>query len=299
MKSNPLSNRREKDLNSQANNNRSESKNYLDALISESEVHSVKVEECSEWEYANRNDVEMGDLKELSVSIKNNTQLQPGLIVPRSEIFKPSDESSNAKYIIIAGRRRYKACQIARCKYLAIIRNNLDIESALEIQRIENSERKDISNYSEGTSFYNAIQDGKTTFQNIINKSSMSKTTVGRLLSYGRLQDDFPDIYNSIGSFYKISYGTAAEILRLANKGHQDKLIKHSKQIRLGIGFKKLKQLIESEYPIELTIKKDGKDFIYLKDSSLRINKNIFELSLLSISQDIDAFFNGIIEKNA
>jgi len=274
-KTNLLKERFEESTNINANNNRDIAKDKLSSLIEDIEILDVDTSNCDEWEYANRDDFEMGNLDELSKSIKNNGQIQPALVVPSNSLFKGKKPSTNAKYIIIAGRRRFKSCQLANLKYKVIVKHGLSLEEAIEIQRVENSDRKDISDYSEGTSIYAAIKDNKTTFSEIVKKSSLSKAMIGRLLAYGRILDDYPNLAEAIGSMRNIPSSSAAEILRLANKGHVDSLISISKNLKKGIGHRKINQLI-SKTDIADKIYSDGVLIMTLANNRITIPKSIY-----------------------
>lgn len=286
MKTNILKTRRDTDLSSDSNNNRDISKNILMALQDGAEIQFIDTEICSEWEYANRHEDEMGNLEDLCKSIQNNGQLQPGLVVPVSNIFKPTKPNKKIKYIIIAGRRRFKACKLANKKYSAVIKLECDIEKALEIQRIENSERKDVSEYSEGMSIYNAIKDKKTTFSEIVNKSSMSKSAIGRLLSYGNLKDKYPDLFGAIASFIKVSSTTASEIYALAEKGYELDLIKYAQKIRQGIGRRTLNNLINESEIIKI-IQHKGEKLIVLNQDRMKFNQKLINKPIVDILDEI------------
>jgi ParB family chromosome partitioning protein len=248
-KVNKLSNRRTEDLKSKAHNNRNSVTDKISALIDNNDIRKIDTSEVAEWEYARRTNNELGDIAELSKSIINNGQLQPGLVVPKSAIFNPKTDNSNIKYIVIAGRRRYLACKHANIKYTAAVHLELTLEKALEVQRIENKEREDLSDFSEGMSYYEAVQNGATSLDKILKASTESRSAVYRYMSFGKIKDTYPELYNAIGDFSSISYRSAEELFASSKSGHVETFIHHAKEIRKGVGRRKLNSLISENTP--------------------------------------------------
>jgi len=205
-----------------AKNNVDKSKEYIERIISNGELIEVDPSKVGIWEYANRSANEMGDMTELAESIKEFGQIQPAVIVPKSSSFMPKDDANNVEYVVIAGRRRREACLAYNIKYLACLHTNLDVETALEIQRVENSEREDISDFSEGMSYYQAIKDGKASHKKLFEKSNTSKAKVTMLLSFGNIKDSYPELFNEISDFSKVSSRVAYDILSHAKKGKEE-----------------------------------------------------------------------------
>ena len=73
-------------------------------------VLKVDPNDIGNWEYRDRQDFELGDISALSESIETKGQAQPIIIVEASDLFRSSDNSL-AKYVVIAGYRRWLACK--------------------------------------------------------------------------------------------------------------------------------------------------------------------------------------------
>ena len=244
---NKLQNRKQLDLDSKANNNRKSAADRLNAMIDGSDIRKINCKNIAEWKYANRTQYELGNINELSESIKNHTQLQAGLVVPKSDIFQPLEDNDEIEYIIIAGRRRYLACANIDEDYTARVIFNLTIEEALEIQRVENKEREDITDHSEGMSYFNAVNNGDTTVKKLIERTNQSQTTVYRYMYFGKLKNDYTQLYNAIGDFSKVSYKSAEEIYSFCKKGYAKDLISHVNELKKGIGRRKIQNLISNK----------------------------------------------------
>ena len=75
------------------------------------------------------------ELKELSNSIKNQGLIQPIIVKP----------VGNEQYQIIAGERRWRACQLNGFHELDCVVKNLDDTNVLEAALIENIQREDLN----------------------------------------------------------------------------------------------------------------------------------------------------------
>lgn len=79
--------------------------------------------------------VEIGDLSELTNSIKEKGVLEPLLVKPNKD----------GTWMIIAGERRWRASNLAGLKEVPCIELDLDEKSIAEIALIENLQRKDLT----------------------------------------------------------------------------------------------------------------------------------------------------------
>lgn len=82
-------------------------------------------------------------IEELAASIKEQGLLQPILVRPVKK----------GKYEVVAGARRLRACKLAELENVTVHVRNLSDEKALEIQIIENLQRKDINPMDEAAGF--------------------------------------------------------------------------------------------------------------------------------------------------
>ena len=96
------------------------------------------------------------ELKELSSSIKNQGLIQPIIV-------KPTDDN---QFQIIAGERRWRACQLNGMHEVDCVIKDLDETSVLEAALIENIQREDLNVIEEANAY-----KGLVNIKNINNES--------------------------------------------------------------------------------------------------------------------------------
>ena len=123
--------------------------------------------------------VEIGDLTELSQSIKEKGVLEPILVKP----------NKNGNWMIIAGERRWRAATLAGLREVPCIELDLDEESVAEIALIENLQRKDLTIWEEADGFKYLSEKFGHTHQEIAEKISKSRSTVTESLTISNLPE--------------------------------------------------------------------------------------------------------------
>ncbi|REJ78491.1 MAG: ParB/RepB/Spo0J family partition protein [Acidobacteria bacterium] len=111
---------------------------------------------------------EIGDLTELSASIKSKGVLEPLLV-------KPRDDGS---YMIIAGERRWHASKQAGLQEVPCIELDIDENSIAEIALIENMQRKDLTIWEVADGLLDLAVRFGYTHDDIAEKIGKSRTTV-------------------------------------------------------------------------------------------------------------------------
>lgn len=120
---------------------------------------------------------EIGDLSELSASIKEKGVLEPLLVKP----------NPNGGFMIIAGERRFRASKLAGLTEVPCIEMDLDEKGVAEIALIENLQRKDLTVWEEADGL-KALADKYGYKQDeIAKKISKSRTTVTELMTVAGL----------------------------------------------------------------------------------------------------------------
>ena len=115
------------------------------------------------------------DLKELSSSIKNQGLIQPIIIKPIKD----------GQYQIIAGERRWRACQLNGMHEVECVIKNLDDTNVLEAALIENIQREDLNVIEEANAYKGLIDIKGINNENLaklIGKSSSHVSNILRLL---------------------------------------------------------------------------------------------------------------------
>ena len=115
------------------------------------------------------------DLKELSSSIKNQGLIQPIIIKP----------IKGGQYQIIAGERRWRACQLNGMHEVECVIKNLEDTNVLEAALIENIQREDLNVIEEANAYKGLIDIKGINNENLaklIGKSSSYVSNILRLL---------------------------------------------------------------------------------------------------------------------
>lgn len=112
--------------------------------------------------------VEIGDLTELSDSIKQNGVLEPLLVKPNGD----------GTWMIIAGERRWRAANLAGLLEVPCIELDIDEKSIAEIALIENLQRKDLTLWEEADGLAYLSERFGYTHEEISKKIGKSRTTV-------------------------------------------------------------------------------------------------------------------------
>jgi len=200
-------------------------------------VSLIDPQDIANWEFHDRPENEIGDIRSLANEFISLGQQQPCIV-------RPTQIGSKNKYELIIGERRWRAAIMAGVKLKAIIKDISDNDAALS-QAAENNNRKDLSDYAKSMSYARLIENKIITRKDLIEKLGRNKQYVSSLLSFA----DIPkEIINEIGDMSNVSYRTGETIKRLSNKGQTyiDAIISKAKQISTGVlGNKKLPDVIE------------------------------------------------------
>ncbi len=123
--------------------------------------------------------VEIGDLAELTSSIKQKGVLEPLLVKPNGD----------GTWMIIAGERRWRASNLAGLREVPCIELNIDDKSIAEIALIENLQRKDLNIWEEADGLAYLSKRFNYTHEEIAKKIGKSRTTVTESFAIAGLPD--------------------------------------------------------------------------------------------------------------
>ncbi len=121
---------------------------------------------------------EIGDLTELSNSIKEKGVLEPLLVKPNPK---------TGTWMIIAGERRWRASQLAGLTEVPCIELDLDEQGVAEIALIENLQRKDLTVWEEADGLAALKEKFGYTQDEIAQKISKSRSGVNELMTIAGL----------------------------------------------------------------------------------------------------------------
>jgi len=125
--------------------------------------------------------VEIGDLSELTASVREKGVLEPLLV-----------KSSTAKghWMIIAGERRWRAARAAGLREVPCIEMEVDECSVAEIALIENMQRKDLTPWEEADGLASLCQRYGYTHEDLAKKVGKSRSTITEALSLASIPEE-------------------------------------------------------------------------------------------------------------
>lgn len=124
--------------------------------------------------------VEIGDLADLTASIREKGILEPLLV-------KPS--RLTGRWMIIAGERRWRAAREAGLRDVPCIEMDVDDRAVAEIALIENMQRKDLTPWEEADGLRALCERFGYTHEEVARKVGKSRTTVTEALSIATLPE--------------------------------------------------------------------------------------------------------------
>lgn len=129
---------------------------------------------------------DLGDLEELTASIKENGIYQNLTVIPINE--EAPDEEP--KYMVVIGHRRLEAAKRAGLKEVpcAIVRD-LSETRQLQIMLLENMQRSDLTVYEQAQGFQQLLDFGMD-IEDISQQSGFSKSTIRRRLEIAKLDQN-------------------------------------------------------------------------------------------------------------
>lgn len=123
----------------------------------------------------------LGDLKELSESIKAKGVMQNLTVVPRADEY--------GTYTIIIGHRRHAAAKMAGVTELPCVIVDMDYQEQLATMLLENIQRSDLTAYEQAKGFQMMMDFGDSV-SGIVKKTGFSESTVRRRLKMAELDEE-------------------------------------------------------------------------------------------------------------
>ena len=225
-----------------------------------------------------RKNFKKDELKELSSSIKNQGLIQPIIVKP----------TANDQFQIIAGERRWRACQLNGMHEVDCVIKDLDDTNVLELALIENIQREDLSVIEEANAYKGLINIksiNNDALARLIGKSSSHVSNILRLLELDeKIQEMVID--------GDLSMGHARALIGVPDAINKAKEIIEKKlsvrQVeKITSEFKKNKKKTFSKDPNILDLEKELSDKIGLK-TSIQFNDNGSSGSLTLYYSDLN-----------
>lgn len=230
-------------------------------------VIKVSPDMIGNWEYRDRQAFELGDIEELAKDILVNGQVQPIVITLADNTFK-SIEDPDAKYVVIAGYRRWLACKSKNIEIDATLRE-FNIEDAISTLVSENK-KEAVSDYSKGMFYKNILLKENISIKTLYERTGIKKSTFHNYLAFY----DVPEIiWDAVEDLSKVSARTAAEIKLISQRGEAEMqaLIDLAPEIASGAGATKLQKLVDAKLR-----KKSTPDMKHKNSTRVEFAKNAF-----------------------
>ena len=180
-------------------------------LKNKSSINKIDISKIYPNKKQPRKNFEEKEIRELSESIKNQGLIQP--IVVR--------EISDSMYEIIAGERRWRACQLAGLHSVNCVVMSVDDKSVYELALIENIQRENLNVVEEAKAYKNLIEVNGIKNEELSKKIGKSSSHISNLI---RILDLDEEILQMIIDG-KISMGHARALIGIPNSVEKAKEI--------------------------------------------------------------------------
>ncbi len=135
-------------------------------------MREIPIEWIRPGKYQPRKEFDQEKLEELASSIKSQGIMQP--IVLR--------QLEEEAYELIAGERRWRACQLAGLASIPALIRDVDDESAIALSLIENIQREDLNPMEEAMALSRLLEEFDLTHQQVAEAVGKSRSNVSNLL---------------------------------------------------------------------------------------------------------------------
>lgn len=177
-----------------------------------------------------RSEFNQKKLEELADSVKSKGVLIPIII----------EQVGDKEFYIIAGERRTRAARMAGLEKVPVQLRKYDEQEKLEVALIENIQRADLNPIEEATAYYNLIQMGDLSQDEVAERVGKNRSTVANALRLLKLPED---IQKSVASG-QLSSGHARALLMVKNDA--DMRILFGKILGSGLSVREAEQLADS-----------------------------------------------------
>ena len=188
----------------------------LDALFNDNSTEengavTVSINDIEPNRNQPRKDFDEAALSELADSIAKHGLIQPIVVKP----------TTNGRYMIIAGERRWRACRIAGLYEVPVMVKDTDDKTLMEIALIENLQREDLNPVEEALGYRSLIDEFNLTQEAVAERMGKSRSAVTNALRLLSLYDD------ELEALRKgiISAGHARALLSVDDKELRNKML--------------------------------------------------------------------------
>ena len=143
-------------------------------------IQHIAIDLLQRGKYQPRKDMSRDLLEELAESIKKQGVIQPILV----------RAIDNERFEIIAGERRWRACNILNFDTVPCLIKEADDESTVLMALIENIQREDLNVIEESTALQRLIEEFNMTHQQVASAVGKSRSAVSNLLRLNLLRPE-------------------------------------------------------------------------------------------------------------
>lgn len=184
-------------------------------------VRTIHVAHLHEWAWNPRKTFGASALAELTQSIGAKGILSPLLV-------RPAPGGPEGEYQVVCGARRLRAAKDAGVAVVpAIVREDLDDATALEISVVENLQRQDVDPLEEADGFRALVKAGRS--------AGAVAAKVGKAVSYVRTRmvlADLPDGGRELLARGQIGVASAIEVARVRDPKARQAIVNFLKEFR-------------------------------------------------------------------
>ena len=241
-------------------------------------VNKIDISKISPNKQQPRKNFDEKEVQELSSSIKNQGLIQP--IIVR--------DTGNDDYEIIAGERRWRACQLAGLHSVDCVVLETSEDKVFELALIENVQREDLNVVEEAKAYKKLIETNNIKTEELSKKLGKSASHISNLIRILELDEE---IHSMIIS-KKISMGHARALIGVPDAVAQAKEIIEKKLSVRDVEkstskYKQIRKKPTQKDPNILDLEKELSDKIGLK-TSIHFNENGSSGSLTLFYSDLN-----------
>ena len=192
-------------------------------------VEEVKIDRLQPSSLQPRREFDDSALEELVESIREHGVIQPLIVREKPDHLE-----------LIAGERRWRACQILKLKKVPVIRREASDQEVLEMALIENIQREDLNPIEEAEAYQRLAKEFKLRQNDIAKRVGKSRAAVANAMRLVDLDDEV----KSHLKHGRITIGHAKVLLGLKEKSDQRETA--SEILRKNLTVRDTEKIVES-----------------------------------------------------
>jgi len=223
--------------------------------VKELDINSLYVSELNVRKNLTSDEDETG-ISDLANDIRSN-----GLINPITV------RKNGVKYEIIAGQRRYLACQMLKRETIPCSVVDVSTQKAEEMSLVENIQRNPMTNSDKITTYTKLYNVYNKDIDKVINAVHISKITLNKYIKLSTLPQDVIKLLDTTGD-EKITIDVAVELTKLPESVNKLELVKNIQTLTTAQKISAIKNFVRKQC-------KDSEDINEIKDDIVLEQNNI------------------------